>query len=47
MPRAGVEYRYPLLTNTPLGSLVVEPIGQIIARPNAPLGTNSLINMDS
>lgn len=47
MPGTGVEYRYPLLTNTPLGSLVVEPIGQIIARPNAPLGTNSLINMDS
>ncbi len=47
MPGTGIDYRYPLLTNTPLGSLVVEPIGQIIARPNAPLGTYSLVNMDS
>jgi LPS-assembly protein len=47
MPGVGLEYRYPLLVNTQLGSLVVEPIGQIIARPNYLLGSNSLVNMDS
>ncbi|WP_255565086.1 LPS-assembly protein LptD [Methylovirgula sp. HY1] len=47
MPGVGFEYRYPLFTNTPLGSLEAEPIGQIIARPNSVLGTNSLVNMDS
>ncbi len=47
MPGAGFEYRYPFLASMAFGSLVLEPIGQIIARPNAPLGTNSLVNMDS
>lgn len=47
MPGIGLEYRYPILVNTQLGSLVVEPIGQIIARPNYLLGSNSLVNMDS
>ncbi len=47
MPGVGLDYRYPLTTKMPFGSMVLEPIGQIIARPNAPLGTYSLINMDS
>ena len=47
MPGVGFEYRYPFFTNTPLGSLEAEPIGQIIARPNSVLGTNSLVNMDA
>ncbi len=47
MPGIGLEYRYPILVNTKLGSLVVEPIGQIIARPNNLIGSNSLVNMDS
>ncbi len=47
MPGAGLEYRYPMTTKVPGGTFVAEPIGQIIARPNAPLGTTSMINMDS
>jgi LPS-assembly protein len=47
MPGAGLEYRYPILANTPIGSVVVEPIGQIIARPNNLLGSESLINLDA
>ncbi len=46
-PGVGLEYRYPLLTRTPIGSLVVEPIGQIIVRPNNQLGSSSSINMDA
>lgn len=48
MPGAGFEYRYPLTTKVPGGTLVAEPIGQIIARPDAPLGNAApLLNMDS
>ncbi len=47
MPGGGFEYRYPILANTPVGSWVFEPIGQIIARPNNLLGSESLVNMDS
>jgi LPS-assembly protein len=47
MPGAGFEYRYPILANTPIGSMVVEPIGQIIARPNNLLGSESLVNLDA
>ncbi len=47
MPGIGLEYRYPILVNTRVGSLVVEPIGQIIVRPNQLLGSNSLVNMDA
>jgi LPS-assembly protein len=45
-PGAGLEWRYPLLASTPIGSLVIEPIGQIIARPNAPI-SNSIVNLDA
>jgi LPS-assembly protein len=47
MPGVGVEYRYPILANTSIGSLVFEPIGQIIARPDQILGTTSLVNVDA
>ena len=47
MPGVGLEYRYPILANTPIGSMVFEPIGQIIARPNQLLGSDSLVNLDA
>jgi len=34
MPGVGLEYRYPWYSSTPIGSQVIEPIAQIIARPN-------------
>ncbi len=46
MPGVGLEYRYPIRVNTQFGSLVAEPIGQIIVRPNNLIGSNSLVNMD-
>ena len=45
-PGVGLEWRYPLLTRTPIGSLVIEPIAQIIARPNAQI-SNTLVNLDA
>ncbi len=45
-PGVGLEWRYPLLARLPIGSLVIEPIGQIIARPNAP-ASNLLVNLDA
>ncbi|HLH12449.1 MAG TPA: LPS assembly protein LptD [Methylovirgula sp.] len=47
VPGAGLEYRYPILANTDAGSLVVEPIGQLIARPNNLIGADTLVNLDS
>jgi LPS-assembly protein len=47
MPGVGLEYRYPLISKTPYGSLTVEPIGQIIARPDEGLGAQSPVNMDA
>jgi LPS-assembly protein len=47
MPGVGFEYRYPILVNTSVGSMVVEPIGQIIARPNNLIGSESLVNLDA
>ena len=46
MPGVGLEWRYPLLARTPLGSLVIEPIGQIIARPNTQVA-NTIVNLDA
>jgi LPS-assembly protein len=45
-PGVGLEWRYPLLARLPIGSLVIEPIGQIIARPDAPT-SNLLVNLDA
>jgi LPS-assembly protein len=47
-PGVGLEWRYPLLARTPLGSLIIEPIAQIIARPNTTISTaNAIVNMDA
>jgi len=34
MPTAGVEYRYPLINVQPWGTQTVEPVAQLIVRPN-------------
>lgn len=34
MPTVGLEYRYPFINVQPWGSTTIEPIGQIIIRPN-------------
>ena len=47
IPAVGVEYRYPFFAHTALGSVTVEPIGQIIARPSNEIGTRTLVNLDA
>ena len=47
IPGVGLEYRYPFMAYTKFGSIVVEPIGQIIARPDNVIGTRSLVNIDA
>ncbi|HUB63082.1 MAG TPA: LPS-assembly protein LptD [Methylocella sp.] len=47
IPGAGLEYRYPFVENTSFASMVFEPIGQIIVRPNQQIGSNSLVNLDA
>ena len=34
MPTAGVEYRYPLIDVQAWGTQTIEPIAQLIVRPN-------------
>jgi LPS-assembly protein len=34
MPGAGIEYRYPFVSTSALGRQVIEPIAQVIVRPN-------------
>src|SRR5260370_18219593 len=34
MPRVGLEYRYPLINVQPWGPTTIEPIAQVIIRPN-------------
>jgi LPS-assembly protein len=34
MPGTGLEYRYPFVSNSALGRQVIEPIAQVIIRPN-------------
>ncbi len=36
MPTIGVEYRYPFINVQPWGTTTIEPIGQLILRPNEP-----------
>ncbi len=36
MPTIGLEYRYPFINVQPWGSTTVEPIAQVIVRPNEP-----------
>ncbi len=45
-PGVGMEWRYPLLSKTPIGNMVIEPIAQVIARPNAQ-NPNTLVNLDA
>jgi LPS-assembly protein len=47
MPGVGLEYRYPLISKTPYGSFTIEPIGQIIARPDEGVGSQAQVNMDA
>jgi LPS-assembly protein len=46
-PGVGIDYRYPFLAKTSFASMVFEPIGQIILRPNQQIGSNSLVNLDA
>jgi LPS-assembly protein len=34
MPTAGIEYRYPFINVQPWGTTIIEPIAQVIVRPN-------------
>jgi LPS-assembly protein len=34
MPAAGVEYSYPVAITSPIGNQIIEPIAQLIVRPN-------------
>ena len=34
MPGVGLEYRYPFVSSSMLGEQIIEPIAQLIARPN-------------
>ena len=45
-PGFGAEWRYPILAQSPIGNIVVEPIAQIVARPNQ-TSIPSLVNMDA
>ena len=47
IPGVGLEYRYPFFYRSALGSLIFEPIGQIIARPDNQIGTRTLVNLDA
>jgi LPS-assembly protein len=46
-PGTGLDYRYPFLAKTSFASMVFEPIGQIILRPDHELGAHSLVNLDA
>jgi LPS-assembly protein len=37
MPTVGLEYRYPFINIQPWGTTTIEPIAQVIIRPNEPL----------
>ncbi len=45
-PGIGVEWRYPILARGPVGDLTIEPIAQLIARPNQ-TSIPSLVNIDA
>jgi LPS-assembly protein len=46
MPTVGFEYRYPFINLQPWGSITIEPIAQVIIRPNEP-DAGKLPNEDS
>jgi LPS-assembly protein len=47
LPGVGIDYRFPFLAKTSFGSMVFEPIGQIIARPDKQFGSKALVNLDA
>ncbi|WP_051953163.1 LPS-assembly protein LptD [Methylocapsa aurea] len=47
IPAVGLDYRYPFFAKTSFGSMLIEPIAQIILRPNQPIGAHSLVNLDA
>jgi LPS-assembly protein len=47
IPGVGIEYRYPFFAKTSFASMVFEPIGQIILRPDQGIGSNSSVNLDA
>ena len=47
IPGIGLDYRYPFFAKTSFASIVFEPIGQIILRPNQEIGWNSSVNLDA
>ena len=47
VPGLGLDYRYPFFANLGFGSMTIEPIGQIVARPNNQLGSYSMVNLDA
>ncbi|MGA7386244.1 MAG: LPS-assembly protein LptD [Methylocella sp.] len=47
IPGTGLDYRYPFFAKTSFASMVLEPIVQIVARPNQEIGSNSLVNLDA
>ena len=47
VPGVGLDYRYPFFANLGFGSMTIEPIGQIVARPNNQLGSYSMVNLDA
>ena len=47
IPGLGIEYRYPFFASIGFASMVFEPIGQIIARPDRELGSSSNVNLDA
>ena len=47
LPAVGFDWRYPFFAKTPFGSLTVEPIAQLITRPDRGIGSTSLVNIDA
>jgi len=45
-PGIGAEWRYPIVARGPIGNVVLEPIAQLVARPNQS-SIPSLVNMDA
>jgi LPS-assembly protein len=47
IPGVGLDYRYPFFAKLAFGSVTLQPIGQIIVRPNNQIGSFSQANLDS
>ncbi|WP_084143630.1 LPS-assembly protein LptD [Methylocapsa acidiphila] len=46
VPGVGMDYRFPFLAKTSFGSMIFEPIGQIVVRPNK-IWSSSNVNLDA